>query len=231
MKQVVLKRRALSSEIEEAIRTLRTNIQFCGDDKRVIMITSCLGGEGKSTILLELACSLAALEKNVLLIDADLRKAVPNATPLEKNIRVGLTHYLAGQCDASEAIYQSNQVGVYLMPVGVAPPNPSEMLASDRMKNLIAAARESYDYILIDSAPLGIVVDAAVLAPQCDGAILLIESGTIPGRFARDVKEKLDAAHCPILGAVLNKLDVRTNTYYGYGKNGYYTRRYNEYEE
>lgn len=231
MQQVILKRRVLSDEIKEAIRTLRTNIQFCGDDKRVIMITSCLGGEGKSMVLLELACALAALGKSVLLIDADLRKASPSITPENKRIRAGLTYYLAGRCDVEQATYQSNQVGVYLMPAGVTPPNPTELLSSGRMKKLILLAKESYDYVLIDCAPLGIVVDAAIVAPQCDGAIMLVETGVIPYRSAREVKEKLDAAQCPILGAVLNKVDPHENPYYGYGRNGDYNRRHDEYIE
>jgi Mrp family chromosome partitioning ATPase len=193
MEQIVLKQHELPYEVAEQLKTLRTNIRFCGDDKRVILITSCLSGEGKSTMSLELTRSLAELDKRVLLIDCDL----------------------------------TEEDGVYLMPAGAIPPNPSELLSSDRMARLIAMSRKSYDYVIADCAPLGMVVDAAVIAPFCDGVVLVIEAGNIPYGLAQEVAQKLKNTHCPILGAVLNKVDRESKKYYKYGK--YYNKRYEEY--
>jgi len=230
MEQIVLKQHELPYEVAEQLKTLRTNIRFCGDDKRVILITSCLSGEGKSTMSLELTRSLAELDKRVLLIDCDLRKSVLRKHVIRGKFTKGLTHFLAGQCSADDAVYQTEEDGVYLMPAGAIPPNPSELLSSNRMVQLIASARKVYDYVIADCAPLGMVIDAAVIAPFCDGAILAVEAGNIPYGLAQEVAQKLKNTHCPILGAVLNKVDSKSEKYYGYGKYGkYYSKRYEEY--
>ncbi len=232
MKQVTIRKRELPYEISEEMKTLRTNLQFCGEDVRVVLFTSCIGGEGKSSTVLELARSFAELGKKVLLIDADFRKSVLRDKVENGHMPLGMTHYLVGQCKAEDIVYQTQDPGFFVCPAGPVPPNPSELLSTHRFEQFVADARNTYDYVLIDCAPLGIVVDAAVVAPRCDGTILLIEAGTVSYRLAQEVKGKLAATHCPILGAVLNKVDRRADKYYsyGYGKYGkYYEKRYEEY--
>lgn len=229
MGRLLLAHEELPYEIAEEIKTLRTNILFSGDDKRVIMITSCKSGEGKSSVILELARSMAELGKNVLLVDADLRKSVVKEKVKEGRIRYGLTHYLCGQASAQEALYATESDGVYLMPAGAMPPNPTELLSNVRMKSLLEATRQNFDYVLVDCAPLGMVVDAAVVAPFCDGSMMLIEAGQISYRYAQDVLNQLKATQSPILGVVLNKVDYAKSKHYGrYGK---YYGKYSKYEK
>lgn len=232
MKKISLARHELPYGVAEELKTLRTNMLFCGDEKRVVMLTSCISGEGKSTVSLELSRSLAELGKMVVLIDCDLRKSNIKHLVTDGAITAGVTHFLAGQCSADDALYQTETSGVFLMPAGAPPPNPSELLSGDRLTQLISSARKTYDYVVVDCAPLGMVVDAAVVAPRCDGAILVIEAGNIQYGFAKEVVVKLKNTRCPILGVVLNKVDDQHEKYYGYGKGKYgkyYSKRYEEY--
>lgn len=229
MNYIGLERRELPYEIAEELKSLRTNLQFCGTDKKVLMFTSCLSGEGKSTLSLETARSFAELGKQVLLIDADLRKSVLEDRVVDGTIHHGLTHYLSGQCSLDDALYSTETDKLDVIPAGAMAPNPSELISNEAFSKLIQNSRGAYDYVIVDCAPLGMVVDAAIVAPRCDGAILVIESGTIKYRFAREVTKKLLNTSCPVLGVVLNKVDRRSGRYgkyYGYGG---YGQRYSAY--
>lgn len=225
MQQLVLNMKEFPYEVEEELKSLRTNIQLCGDDKRVILFTSCQAHEGKSTATCRLAFSLADLGKSVLLIDTDLRQSIVKERIQDGRITTGLTHYLAGQCSIEQAMYQTQNEKVHLIPAGAFPPNPSELLSSPRMDALLQEARNKYDYVLVDTAPLGLVTDAAIVAQKCDGAILLMESGAIKYRAAQDVLHKLQSTRCPVLGVVLNKVPHRKSGYYGYGDYGDYYKK------
>ena len=222
MEQIKLEEKELSYAVKEELKTLRTNIQFCGDDKKIILITSCLSGEGKSTTTLELAESLSELELRVLYIDADLRKDSDDKSGLKGEVKKGLTNFLVGQASSRDVVYSTNKRGLYVIPAGNVPPNPAELLAKPRMKDMLDEMRELFDYIIVDSAPLGLVVDAAVMAPYCDGSILLVESGTISYKFAQETSKQLKNTSCPIMGVILNKVDKKKSGYYGYGKYGKY---------
>ena len=222
MERITFTHEDRSYAVREELKTLRTNIQFCGDDKRVILVTSCLAGEGKSTTTQELAETLSEIDKRVLYIDADLRKDRDDKNGLSGQYTFGLTHFLSGQCSSRDTVYTTNIRGLYAVPSGVVPPNPSELLATPRMQALISEMKEVFDYIIVDTAPLGMVVDAAVLAPLCDGSILLVESGSVSYRLAQDVVKQLENSQCPILGVILNKVARTKGSYYGYGKYGRY---------
>lgn len=231
MKKVELIPEKLSYEVTEELNTLRTNIQFAGVDKKVIMITSCMSGEGKSNTAFRLACSLAELGKKVILVDADMRKSVMVRVLKRSGVGSGLSHYLSGQCTLADAIYATDVRGMHMLFAGPVPPNPTELLSSKQFENMMSKLRELYDYILVDCAPLGMVVDAAIVSQSCDASILLIEANNIKYRFAQMVKEKLEATGCPILGVVLNKVNRSKNSgYYEkyYGK--YYGKYYSHYE-
>lgn len=222
MERITFDHEDRSYAVREELKILRTNIQFCGDDKRVLLVTSCLAGEGKSTTTQELAETLSEIDKRVLYIDADLRKDKEEKDGLSGQYTYGLTHYLSGQCVSRDTVYSTNIRGLYAIPSGLVPPNPSELLANPRMNSLLSEMKEVFDYIIIDTAPLGMVVDAAVLAPFCDGAILLVESGSVSYRLAQDVVKQLENTQCPILGVILNKVARTKGSYYGYGKYGRY---------
>ena len=228
MALVELVRDELPYEINEEMKTLRTNLQFCGDDKQVILLTSSFSGEGKSTVAMELCQSLTELEKRTLLIDADMRKSVLKNKVNGPVPKKGLSHFLSGQCELKDLIYKTSTPNLSIVFSGAVPPNPTELLSSPRFEELIDLGRQYFDYVIIDCPPIGMVVDAAVIAQHCDGSMILIEAGEIKYRMAQDMVAKMRTTGCPILGVILNKVDrKKQGKYYGkyYGKKyyGYYS--------
>ena len=211
----------------EAYNTLRTNIQFCGGDKRVIEFTSCMPNEGKSSVTLNLAVSMAESGKSVLLIDADLRKSVLKARVRLQERVDGLTHYLTGQASVEEIICTTDIPQLHMIFAGPVPPNPSELLNSSLFEELISEQRKKYEYIIIDTPPLGSVIDSAIIARVCDGTIMVVETDAVSYKLAQEVKEQMIKTGCPILGVVLNKVDISKRSYSGKYKK---YRKYKEYK-
>ena len=177
MKTIQIAKPELSYYSAEAYKSLRTNLQFCGGSKKVIVMTSCTQNEGKTRITLNLAISLAEIGKKVLLLDADLRKSVLlGRVDVEGGVK-GLTHFLSKQEPLMNVMYATNIPNLHMIFAGPVPPNPAELLSDKYFDAMLNALRENYDYILIDSPPLGNVIDSAVIASRCDGSILVIESG------------------------------------------------------
>ena len=218
----------INYSVREAFKTLRTNFLFCGDDIKTVLITSCVKNEGKSTISLELSKSLALSEKKVLIIDADLRKSVfaTKYTINSENV-VGLSEYLSGQATYEDVVYGTQNENLSLIFAGAVPPNPVELLSSKKFKALIEKVRELYDYVIIDAAPLGAVIDASAISAFVDGAILVITANEISYRFAQDVKFQLEKSNCRVLGAVLNRIPMKSGSYY----NNYYKKYYGRYKK
>ena len=213
----------LNYSVREAFKSLRTNLLFCGDEYKTIVITSCVKNEGKSTISIELAKSLSLAEKKVLLIDADLRKSVYASTyTINSQAVLGLSEYLSGQADYDSIMYKTQYESLDLIFAGAVPPNPVELLSSKKFEALVRESREKYDYVIIDAAPLGAVIDAAAVASFCDGAIMVISANEIRCRMAQDVKEQLEKSDCKVLGAILNKIPLKAGSYY----NNYYRKYY-----
>ena len=205
----------LSYRANEAFKTLRTNIQFSGDDIKVIAFTSCTPNEGKSNVTFNLARSFAENDKKVLLIDADLRKSVLVGRYKIGAVEAGLTNFLAGQAELDEALHETNVENMHLILSGPYAPNPAELLGTEKFQKTIEKFRKEYDYVLIDCPPLGSVIDAAIVAQQTDGVILVVEDNAISYRFAQGVKAQLEQSNCKILGAVLNKVPMEKKGYYG----------------
>jgi capsular exopolysaccharide family len=225
MESVIYREKSQDYFTKEAFKALRTNIQFCGEDKKVIALTSCIPNEGKSTVSFNLAVSMAEAGKKVLFIDADLRKSVLAGKIQVNGQMKGLAHYLSRQASLQEVIHKVDVSNLHLVIAGPVSPNPTELLGGELFKDLIAVARQVYDYVIIDTPPLGSVIDSVVIAGDCDGAILIIESGSISYRFAQNVKKQLEKSNCNILGAILNKVDITAKGKYGkYGK--YYKKEY-----
>lgn len=222
MQRIVLQDDNLSFRTREAYKTLRSNIEFSGKNIRTITITSCTPNEGKSEVSFELSRSFAQNGNKVLMIDADLRKSVMREHLKSGRVRFGLSNYLVGQCSMEEATCATDEQGLDMMLAGPVTPTPSELLNSDTFTELLATAREKYDYVIVDSPPLGSVIDSAIIGKKCDGTILVLSSGTISYRFAQNVQGQLQKAGCRILGCVLNKVDMD-------GKKGYYGKYYGNY--
>lgn len=225
MARVEIKVDKLDYASSEAYKALRTNLIFCGEDKKVIVLTSCTPNEGKSTVNLYLAMSLAEMGKRVLLVDTDMRKSVLVGNfAIQPGLR-GLSHFLSGQTYLEDVVSTTNMEKLDIIFAGPIPPNPSELLESPMFDVMLQYARNNYDYILIDSPPLGSVIDSAIIAKRSDGAVIVIEAETISNRFVKEVKSQLEKSGCPILGAILNKVDWKEQKYYSY----YYGKKYGKY--
>ena len=221
-------------QMDEAYKALRTNIQFCGADKKVIAFTSCTPNEGKSSVTFNLAASLAESGKSVLLIDADLRKSVMMGRVSVDQEVMGLAHYLSKQAKLSDVICATTLPKFHIIFPGIVPPNPTELLGNRLFKDMIRVVRDVYDYVIVDTPPLGLIIDSAIIADSCDGSVIVIESGTISYRFVQEVKDQLAKSNCPILGTILNKVDYSKSGSYGhYGKYGKYGKygSYGDYGE
>lgn len=220
MNKVTVKTEKSDYYVEEAFKSLRTNVQFCGEDKKVIVVTSSVPNEGKTNVSLNLAMSLTEAGKRVLFIDADLRKSVLAGRLQVTGIIKGLTHFLSKQEKLQEIVCSTDIPNMYLVLAGPIPPNPAELLGSNLFEEMITAVRKVYDYVIIDSPPLGSVIDSAIIAEKCDGAILVVASDEVSYRFVQSVEQQLYKSGCPIIGAVLNKVDRTANGKYGkyYGR-------------
>lgn len=208
------------SPISEAYRTLRTNISFAAVDEKlqVIMVTSAGQGEGKSTTSANLAVVQAESDKRVLLIDADLRKPTVHRIFHISN-RWGLTSLLSGQTTLQDVITDTGVTNLHVIPSGIIPPNPSEMLASNKMKQLLEQLREAYDVIIIDTPPSLAVTDAQIMATRSDGVIMVVEAGSVKREMAMKAKANLEHVQARILGVVLNNIERKESEsyYYYYG--------------
>ena len=212
----------LKNPATEAYRVIRTSIQFAqaGKELQTIALTSCTPNEGKSTTIANLAVVLTQAGKSVLLIDCDMRNPTVHKNFNLSN-KVGLSSCISMGTALSDAVQKTSIEGLYALTGGVIPPNPSELLGSERMRELLQEAREIYDYVLIDLPPVLPVADALILGAMVDGVVMVIDSGEVKVDMARDVKKQLQHAGANILGVVLNK--VRSEHHgYGYGYYYYY---------
>ena len=202
--------------LTEGLNQLKTNLAFCGKDIKVITITSSVQNEGKSSVAFDLSKTMAEGGKKILMVDADLRKSVLAAKYRIQGIDKGLSHYLTGQAEIEDIIYETETEGFYLSVAGPLSPDPTSLLDSDQFQKFIDKVREDYDYVIIDAPPLGVVIDAAIIGKYCDGAVLVIEQGVIKRKVVQDVIKQLKRGKVRILGAVLNKVDERIGAYGAY---------------
>lgn len=217
------------SPISEAYRTLRTNLQFSSIDskKKIIVVTSSEGSEGKSTVISNLAVTMARSGKKVLIIDCDLRKPTLHKIFTIKN-SIGFTNVLVEDVEMDKVIKSVGDVdGLMILTSGPIPPNPSEILNSAKTKEIIKSLKDNFDLVLIDAPPVGVVTDAAILATYVDGIILVVSYGQAKVESIKEAKASLDKVNAPIIGIVLNKVPVTKRKYSG----KYYYRYHNYYGE
>ena len=213
-------------QVSESIKSIRTNLMFCGEDVRVLALTSVSPAEGKSSVAFQLAGSLAQAGKKTLLIDADLRKGtLLNYLHVRGKID-GLTNYLADADDIKSVIFTTDVSKFSVMFSGARSINSSELLGSNTFKRTIEKLREDFDYIIVDSAPLGQVVDTAVIAPVVDGVLMVIDATQNSYKAERRIKKQIELAGGKVLGAILNRVDYGSKSFYGKS----YGKYYGEYE-
>ncbi len=209
------------SPVSEAFRALRTNIDFSSVDEKIqiIMVTSSGPEEGKSTVTANLAAAYAQADKHVLLIDGDLRKPTSHKTFSLSN-RFGLSSLLSQQANLEDTIQESGVPNLSIMTSGPIPPNPAEMMASNRMSAILQELRHRFDIILIDTPPLLAVTDAQIVASKSDGVIMVVSYGKVKRDIAVKAKSGLDRVGARILGVVLNNVKRKASEgyyYYYYG--------------
>lgn len=205
------------SILAESYRSVRTALLFSQPEKppKVILLTSPAPAEGKTTTTLNLAITLAQDRNNVLIIDADLRKGCCHARVGIKNHR-GLSNVLTGNFILQEAIQATSVSGLSIVTRGMCPPNPTDLLGSQRMRQMLSSLRQSFDFILIDSPPAIPVSDAAILSVICDGVLLVFHGQKTTAASARQAMERLDAVRPRFLGVVLNGIDLGNPEYFYY---------------
>lgn len=206
---------------EEAYNVLRSNIQFCGFNKKIksLVITSCVQGEGKTTTSFNLALSMTRIGLKVLLVDTDLRK--PSITKLlGNNDSPGLSNLILEQINFEDGIYSTDVEGLSFIPAGDKPPNPVELLNSVNFDEFLLKAEDQFDMVIFDTPPLSSVIDSAIIASKTDGILLVTKPGSVGYRMGVRVKEQLEKANARILGVVLNK--VKKRDYRGYCNYNYY---------
>lgn len=199
-------------QYQEAFKSLRTNLKFVALDKacKKIIITSAIPGEGKSSVAINLAVSLAQAGSKVLLIDCDLRKPIIHKyMKISRTACKGITNVLSGS-SMTESVVNMQSLGLHVMIADAIPPNPAELLGSARMKAVIDEMGRHYDYIIFDTPPVSVVTDAAVLSQYTDGVILVIRQNLSTFDQVALAKKNLDAVGANILGAVLNDFDAKS---------------------
>lgn len=206
----------------ESFRTLRTNLQFLdvGASGRSFVVTSSIQSEGKSTTAANLAIALSDAGARVLLVDADLRRPkVANYMGLEGS--AGLTDVLIGRAELAHVVQKWGRAGLSILPAGMIPPNPSELLGSAAMSRLVAGLRSEYDVVLFDAPPLLPVTDAAVLSRIVGGTLLVVAAGRVTKHQVSGAISTLENVGASVAGVVLTMLPTRGPDAYGYGHYGY----------
>ena len=213
--------------VAEAYRVVRTNLLFStvGEGGRALVVTSTNPGEGKTTTAANLALSLAANGARVLVVDADLRRPT-----LHQHFGIsktpGLSDVIIGKRQISEAILTPRGKGFHVLPCGYVPPNPAELLGSQVMREIVGALKTRYDWVLIDTPPVLAMADTPVLCPYVDGVILVIASEASSRPAVQRAVDQLAGVGGSVIGAVLNKVDLKRNSYYYSQYYGEYYRSY-----
>lgn len=215
--ELVRAKAQMVKSMEEYYNSIRTNIQFSGRDLKVITLTSAQPGEGKSTTSVNLAISFACAGFRTLLIDADTRNSVMSGTFKSNERYQGLTSFLSGNAELSDVICDTSIDNLMIVPAGQVPPNPTSLIQNDNFKAMIETVRGLYDYVIIDTPPLGLVIDAAILAHHSDASLLVTKAGEDRRRTVTKLKEQLEQSGSVFLGVILNKYDIHLDKYGSYG--------------
>lgn len=210
--------------VNEAINVLRGNVQLSGNNIRAVAVTSSLAHEGKSSMAFRLAKSMASLEKRVLYLDGDIRNSTTQIRYEIMGDKVGLSEYLCGEASKEKIIYHTDDQWLDMIFTGAKAPNPSALVSGPLFQELMQFLKSIYDYVIVDTPPLNLVIDGLLIAKQCDGTVLVVESGITERAQAEKARRQMEYAGINILGAVVNKVRMNERRYgygYGYGNYGY----------
>lgn len=237
MKKVeVLNLPELDYATSESMNALATNLSFCGENVQSVEITSRYASEGKSTVAFNLARTYASLGKRTVFVDTDLRRSQISDRydpQFEEENPNGLAHYLSGKCELQDVLYAANAKNLNMVPVGRTVSASLQLLSSKRMNTLMEALRQIFDIIIVDTPPVGAIVDALEIAKHCDGSLIVVGYNQGRSRDLLELKDSLERSGSRVFGTVLNNvpnkaLSGRKYYYSGYGY--YYRSYYNKYD-
>lgn len=223
--EIAQKKLEFIKKTEEYYNALCTNIQLSGDKLKVISVTSVNPGEGKSITSINIAWSFARAGYKTLLIDGDIRNSVMSGVFKSREKITGLTEFLSGTTDLSHGLCDTNIENLFVVQSGSVSPNPTALLQSKNFNDMIETLRKYFDYIIVDTAPIGFVIDAAIITQKCDASILVTAMGEANKRDVQKAKQQLEQTGKPFLGVVLNKFDVQREKYGSYGGYGNYGKK------
>lgn len=219
---LVTQKAELIAQTKEYYNALITNIRLSGKDNKVICLTSVLPNEGKSTTSANLSIAFAEAGYKTLLIDADTRNSIMSGTFRAQTKIQGLSSYLAGEVELTDVICETTVPNLSVITSGPVPPNPTTLLQGSNFQNMIQVFKKHYDYVIIDTPPVGLVIDAVLVAQNCDASIVVAASGIPKRKEVQRVVNQMEATGAQFLGLVLNKYDVKTEQYGAYGSYGNY---------
>lgn len=220
--EIAQKKLDRAKKAEEYYNALRTNIQLSGNNLQVISITSVKPGEGKSTTSTNIAWAFARAGYKTLLVDADIRNSVMSGVFKSREKITGLTEFLSGTTDLSHGLCDTNVENLFVVQAGSISPNPTALLQSENFSTMIDTLRKYFDYIIVDTAPIGIVIDAAIITQKCDASVLVTAAGEANRKDVQKAKDQLEQTNKPFLGVVLNKFNTSAEKYGSYGEYGSY---------
>lgn len=223
--EIAQKKLEFIKKAEEYYNALCTNIQLSGDKLKVISVTSVNPGEGKTTTSVNIARSFARTGYKTLFIDGDTRNSVISGVFKSREKITGLTEFLSGTADLSHGLCDTNIENLFVIQSGSVSPNPTALLQSKNFNDMIETLRKYFDYIIVDTAPIGIVIDAAIITQKCDASILVTAIGEVNKRDVQKAKQQLEQTEKLFLGVVLNKLDISVDKYGVYGSYGNYGKK------
>lgn len=223
--EIAQKKLDLAKKAEEYYNALRTNIQLSGNNLQVISITSVKPGEGKSTTSTNIAWAFARAGYKTLLVDADIRNSVMSGVFKSREKITGLTEFLSGTTDLSHGLCDTNVENLFVVQAGSISPNPTALLQSENFSTMIDTLRKYFDYIIVDTAPIGIVIDAAIITQKCDASVLVTAAGEANRKDVQKAKGQLEQTNKPFLGVVLNKFNTSAEKYGSYGEYGSYGKK------
>lgn len=223
---------------EEALNTICTNLAFSGRNLRKIVFTSNLQSEGKSWMAMHVLANLAQRGRKVVLVDADMRRSfLMQRYKMEAAGELfGLAHYLTGQCELEDALYETNMNGACLIPAGRDVTNPVSLVDTPFFKQMLDTLSEKFDMVIVDTPPIGMVIDAAEIASSCDGTVLVLDYNKTRIREIRECKRQMEQSGTPVLGCIINKVSFASlsakkyynKSYYSHYRSGYYRKEPSE---
>ncbi|RSJ96735.1 tyrosine-protein kinase [Streptococcus cristatus] len=227
--ELAKKKKLSISRVEEYYNALRTNIQLSGENIKVIAVSSTFPGEGKTTTSTNLALTFANAGYKTLLIDADIRNSKMLGGVFRSSEKItGLTEYLSGTTDLSQGLCETDEENLFVITSGQASPNPTALVQSEKFEVMMDVLRRHYDYIIVDTPPIGMVIDATLISKFCDASMLVVASNVVKRKMVQKSKTQLEQSSTPFLGVILNKYNVEADKYGFYGSYGNYGDRLRE---